>query len=410
MGIVVQKYGGSSLADVERIKAVAERIKLVYEAGHQVVVVVSARAGVTNSLISQAKAINKNPNEREMDALLVAGEQETIALVAIALEAIEVPAVSRTGAQAGIVTDFAHTRAKIIELRGGDILEQLGQKKVVIVAGFQGISKHGNITTLGRGGSDLTAIALAYFLNAHKCQIYTDVEGVYTMDPRVVPNATKIEAIAYEEMLELASLGAKVMQARAVEFAQKYGVEFEVRSSFNQNKGTIVKAEIPSMEEVLIRGGTLDESQTLITLQDIPHEVNIVADIFKSLGDANILVDMIIQNPSHQKNRIKITFTVKDEDVQRAFAVVRSTLKTQDEEKDSIQLAHKKISIVSVVGVGMRTHSGVAAKLFAVLAENKIQIEAITTSEIRISCAIDPASGKVAIQKIHAAFGLESSQ
>src|SRR5437870_7867545 len=299
MSLIVQKYGGTSVANAERIKNVASRVAKYRAKGDQIVVVVSAMSGVTDNLIKLAKEIMPLPNEREMDVLLATGEQATIALTAIALHALDVPAVSLTGAQAGIVTDGVHTKAKIQNITPQRIHELLDAGNVVIVAGFQGQTPEGQVTTLGRGGSDLTAIALAAALKAELCQIYTDVDGVFTADPRIVPTARKLEEISYDEMLELASLGAKVMQSRSVEIAKKFGVAFEVRSSLNDNPGTIVKEETKSMEDVVVRGVSLDKNQAKITLVGVPDKPGVAARIFKTLGDANINVDMIVQNISH---------------------------------------------------------------------------------------------------------------
>src|SRR6266436_521724 len=299
MSLIVQKYGGTSVGNPERIKNVARRVAKYRENGDQVVVVVSAMSGVTDNLIQLAKEIMPLPNEREMDVLLATGEQTTIALTAMALHALEVPAVSMTGAQAGIVTDGVHTKAKIQNINPKQVHSLLDSGNVVIVPGFQGQTPEGQITTLGRGGSDLTAIALAAALKADLCQIYTDVDGVYTADPRIVPNAKKIEEISYDEMLELASLGAKVMQSRSVEFAKKFGVVFEVRSSLNENEGTLVKEETTSMEDIVVRGVSLDKNQAKVTLVGVPDKPGVAARIFKAIGDANINVDMIVQNISH---------------------------------------------------------------------------------------------------------------
>jgi len=321
MALIVQKYGGTSVADVDRIKNVALRVKETVDAGNQVVVVVSARSGVTNDLIARAKALNSKPDEREMDMLLAVGEQETIALTAMALHAIGVAAVSRTGTQAGILTDLAHTRARITSISGGDIRQQLDGGKVVILAGFQGHSADGQITTLGRGGSDLSAIAIASAINADLCQVCTDVDGVYTADPRVVPNARKINEISYEAMLELASSGSKVMQNRAVEFAQKYQVVFEVRSSFNNNPGTIVKEEVPSMEDVVVSGVALDAKQAKVSVLQLPDRPGSAAKLFQALGVAGVSVDMIVQNIG-RNGLANMTFTVPRDDVERAEAAV----------------------------------------------------------------------------------------
>ena len=328
MALIVQKYGGTSVGDTDRILNVAKRIKSFVDAGNRVVVVVSARSGVTNDLVARAKTFNESPDEREMDMLLAVGEQETIALTAMALHSLGVKAVSRTGAQAGIYTDFAHTKARITEITGGDILQRLDEGKVVIVAGFQGVGRDGDITTLGRGGSDLSAIALAAALKADLCQIYTDVSGVYTADPRIVKDARKIPEMSYEELLEMASLGSKVMQARSVEFAQKHNVVFEVRSSFNNEPGTIVKSEIPSLEDVVISGVAVDKNQTKITVSELPDKPGVAARLFESLGEAGIIVDMIVQNIS-RGGKANLTFTVSKDDAakaERVLANIRESL------------------------------------------------------------------------------------
>jgi aspartate kinase len=402
MALIVQKYGGTSVGNPDRIRHVAKRIKVHCDRGDQVVVVVSARSGVTNELIDRAKALNPNPDEREMDTLLSIGEQETIALTAIALHAIGVPAVSRTGPQAGILTDDAHTRARILDVTGGDIKAQLGEGKVVIVAGFQGLSTDGQVTTLGRGGSDLSAIALAWALKADICQIYTDVDGVYTADPRVVPDARKLDMLSYDEMLELASSGSKVMQARSVEFAQKYNVVFEVRSSFNDEPGTIVKTEAPNMEQILVRGVAVDKNQVKFTLNDLPDRPGVAATLFQALGTHGVVVDMIIQNIG-RGGLANLTFTVAKEDVPRSEKVVKEVIAALG---GGQQLPTTDIAKVSAVGIGMRTHSGVAAKFFEALAKAGVNILMITTSEIKISVAIDPAQADTAARAVHAAFEL----
>src|SRR3954471_23417649 len=324
MALIVQKYGGTSVGNTERIKNVAARVAKYRAQGDQVVVVVSAMSGVTDNLIKLAKEIMPLPSEREMDVLLSTGEQTTIALTAIVLHSIGIPAVSLTGAQAGIVTDGVHTKAKIQNITPKKIHDLLDQGNVVIVAGFQGQTLEGQITTLGRGGSDLTAIALAAAIRADLCQIYTDVDGVYTADPRVVPSAKKLEEISYDEMLELASLGAKVMQSRSVEFAKKFGVIFEVRSSLNENPGTIVKEETKSMEDVDIRGVSLDKNQAKVTLVAVPDQPGVAAKIFKAIGDANVNVDMIVQNISHGSGKPApdISFTMDKPDLLKAQKVI----------------------------------------------------------------------------------------
>ena len=402
MSLIVQKYGGTSVADVQCIKNVAQRIKSTRDQGHSVIVVVSARSGVTNELIARAKALHAKPDEREMDMLLSVGEQETIALVSIALHALGVPAVSRTGAQAGITTDVCHTRAHIKDISGGDLREQIAKGNVIIVAGFQGLSESGQITTLGRGGSDLTAIALAGALKADACQIFTDVDGVYTADPRIVPNARKIHEIAYEEMLELASSGSKVMQSRSVEFAQKFNIPFEVRSSFNQQPGTIVKEEVSMLEGLLVTGVALDRNQSKITLSELPDQPGTAAKVFQALSDANVVVDMIVQNIG-RKGLANITFTVSRDDVDRAELAVRKAFADKNQ-PDFVTATD--IAKLSVVGVGMRSQPGAAAKLFEALAKSSINVNLIGTSEIKISVAIDPDKADQAVRVVHDAFDL----
>ncbi len=403
MALIVQKYGGTSVGNCERIKRVASRVATYRLRGDQVVVVVSAMSGVTDNLLKLSNEISQLPNEREMDVLLSTGEQVTIALLAMALHELEMPAVSLTGAQAGIVTDGVHTKAKIQNITPKKVHEMLDAGNVVIVAGFQGQTAKGQITTLGRGGSDLTAIALAAALKADLCQIYTDVDGVYTSDPRVVPNAKKINEVAYEEMLELASLGAKVMQARSVEFAQKFKVVFEVRSSLNNNPGTIVKAETKSMEDVVVRGVSLDKNQAKVTLVAVPDKPGMAARIFGALASASINVDMIVQNASHGAGAAAtdLTFTVDKSELVKTRKVIESL---QKEVLCREVLVDESIGKLSIVGVGMRTHSGVAAKLFETLASEKVNVEMISTSEIKISVVIRAAQAESASRAVHRAF------
>jgi aspartate kinase len=403
MALIVQKYGGTSVANTERIRHVATRVKQYRDAGNQVVVVVSAMSGVTDGLIKLAKEIMPLPSEREMDMLLATGEQTTIALTAMALHAIGVPAASLTGAQAGIVTDRVHTKAKIMNITPRRIHSLLDSGQVVIVAGFQGETQEGQITTLGRGGSDLTAIALAAALKADLCQIYTDVDGIYTADPRIVPNARKLDEVAYDELLELAGAGAKVMQLRSVEFAKKFGVMFEVRSSLNDNPGTIVKEETKSMEGVVVRGVSLDKNQAKITLVAAPDRPGVSARIFKALAEAAINVDMIVQNVSHgpAKPTTDLSFTLDKPDLLKARKVIDG-LKAEIGYKDII--ANEAVAKLSIVGVGMRSHSGVAAKMFETLAREGVNIDMISTSEIKISVAIDLAKGEMAARAMHDAF------
>ncbi len=403
MGLIVQKYGGSSVRDLDRIRHVAQRVKQTRDEGHGVVVVVSARGGVTNRLIEDARTLHPTPDDREMDMLLAVGEQETIALTSIALQAVGVPAVSMTGAQAGIVTDEVHTKARIIDINIAGIREKLDAGKVVIVAGFQGANRNGQITTFGRGGSDLSGIALASALNADLCQIFTDVDGVYTADPRIVPAARKIPEIAYEEMLELASLGSKVMQSRAVEFANKFNVPFEVRSSFNNEPGTIVKADA-TLEDVVVRGVASDKNQTKVVVAELPDQPGAASAIFRALDEGSVNVDMIVQNIGRD-GVANLTFTVNSDDAYRAEQAVKKAIEGFGSGR--FELADR-VAKVSIVGIGMHSHSGVAAKMFTALAEEGINIQMITTSEIKISVAISTERADEAMRVLHSVFGLDA--
>ena len=403
MALIVQKFGGTSVGNTDRIKNVARRVAGYRAQGDQVVVVVSAMSGVTDGLIKLAKEITQLPSEREMDMLLATGEQTTIALTAMALHALDLPAVSLTGAQAGIVTDGVHSKAKIQNITPKRIHELLNAGNVVIVAGFQGQTTEGHITTLGRGGSDLTAIALAAALGADLCQIYTDVDGVYTADPRIVKTARKLPEVAYDEMLELASLGAKVMQSRSVEFAKKFGVVFEVRSSLNDNPGTIVKEETESMENVVIRGVTFDKNQAKVTLGAVPDHPGAASRIFKALAVLNLNVDMIVQTSSHGAGvkTTDISFTLDKPDLPKALITLQGL---QKEIGFADLVADENIGKLSIVGVGMRSHSGVAAKMFETLAAHQINIDMISTSEIKISVVIELNRGEEALRVVHEAF------
>ena len=403
MALIVQKFGGSSVADIDRIRNVANRVAEYRHRGDQVVVVVSAMRGVTDNLIDMAKSLMPVPSEREMDMLLATGEQTTIALLAIALQSMDIPAASLTGAQAGIVTNGVHSKAKIRNITPNKIHAMLNAGNVTIVAGFQGETSEGHITTLGRGGSDLTAIALAAALKADLCQIYTDVDGVYTSDPRMVPTAKKLEEISYDEMLELASLGAKVMQSRSVEFAKNFGVLFEVRSSLKDNPGTLVKEETQSMEDVVIRGVSLDKNQAKVTLVGVPDKPGMAARVFKQLADSAINVDMIVQNVSHGSDTpsTDLSFTIDKPDVAKAQGVIdgmRSDINFGE------ALADENIGKLSIVGVGMRSHSGIAAKVFEVLAAAGVNIQMISTSEIKISVVIGIDKAEEATRAVHDAF------
>jgi aspartate kinase len=403
MALIVQKYGGTSVATTDRIKAVADRVAKYHRKGDQVVVVVSAMSGVTDKLIGMAKSMTDIPAEREMDMLLATGEQTTIALAAMALHAMEIPAASLTGAQAGITTDGVHSKAKIKNITPAQVHSLLDQGNVVIVAGFQGRTTEGQITTLGRGGSDLTAIAMAAALKADLCQIYTDVDGVYSADPRIVTTAQKMESISYDEMLELASSGAKVMQSRSVEFAKKFGVIFEVRSSLNNNPGTIVKESSPDMENVVVRGVSLDKNQAKVTLLNVPDHPGVAASIFQPLSAASVNVDMIVQNVSHEDGApvTDLSFTVEKTDLAKAQKVLNDLQKSIGFEE---MTTDESICKLSVVGVGMKSHSGVAAKLFEVLSEEKVNILMISTSEIKISVVIECNKGEAALKSAHTAF------
>lgn len=403
MALIVQKYGGTSVGNPDRIKNVASRVAQYRARGDRLVVVVSAMSGVTDNLIKLAREIMPLPSEREMDMLLATGEQTTIALAAMALHALGVPAVSLTGAQAGILTDGVHTKAKIRNITPKQVHAWLDSGHVVIVAGFQGQTPEGQITTLGRGGSDLTAIALAAALRADLCQIYTDVEGIYTADPRIVPGALKLDQIAYDELLELAGAGAKVMQLRSVEFAKKFSVIFEVRSSLSDKPGTIVKEENKSMEDVVIRGVSLDKNQAKITLIGVPDRPGMASRVFKALADAAINVDMIVQNISHgaASPTTDLSFTVDKPDLLKSQKVIDGLTKEIGFRQ---VIPNEAIAKLSIVGVGMRSHSGVAARMFETLALEGINIDMISTSEIKVSVVLDLAKGEQAMRAVHAAF------
>lgn len=404
MSLVVQKYGGTSVADPNRILNVARRVVATQEAGNQVVVVVSAMSGVTDSLIKLAREISPSPAEREMDMLLATGEQTTIALTAMAIHSLGKKAVSLTGAQAGIITDGVHTKAKISNITPKEVHQLLDDGNIVIVAGFQGQTQEGQITTLGRGGSDLTAIAIAAAIKADICQIYTDVEGVYTCDPRVVPSARKLEEISYDEMLEMASSGSKVMQSRSVEFAKKFKVRFEVRSSFNNNPGTIVKEETMSMENVVIRGVSLERNQAKVTISNVPDKPGTAARIFTAIAEANITIDMIVQNVS-VAGTTDISFTLNKDELPKAKATLDPIIREIGAKE---LLAQDGIAKLSVVGIGMRSHSGVAARLFEALSKGGINIQMISTSEIKIAVILEETRIAEAANLAHEAFGLSA--
>ncbi len=401
--LIVQKYGGTSVANVERIKNVARRVVRTAEEGHKVVVVVSAMAGETDKLIRLAYEVSENPSEREMDLLLSSGERITTALTAMAIQSLGYKAIAFTGRQMGIITEPVHTKAKIERIEADRARKALDEGYIVVVAGFQGITESDDVTTLGRGGSDLTAVAIASALNADLCEIYTDVDGVFTTDPNIVPEARKLDKISYEEMLELASLGAKVLQTRSVEFAMKYNVPVVVRSSFNDNPGTLVTREDKDMEKVVVSGIAYDKNQAKITIKAVPDRPGIAARLFNAIAEANIVVDMIVQNVSSDGKSTDISFTVPKTDAKKALAITENIAKELN--AGGVDL-REDIAKVSAVGVGMRTHSGVAAKMFETLANHGINIMAISTSEIKVSCLIEAKYTELAVRALHDVFGL----
>jgi aspartate kinase len=406
MALIVQKYGGTSVASPERIQAVAERVIRTRKAGDQVVVVLSAMSGETDRLLALARRVSPNPDERELDLLLSTGERVTIALLAMALRERGYAARSFTGRQVGIVTDDVHTRARIERVAADRVRDALAEDVIPVVAGFQGINEKSDVTTLGRGGSDTTAVALAAALKADRCDIYTDVDGVYTTDPNIVPTASRLDKISYEEMLEMASLGAKVLQTRSVEFAMKYLVPVRVLSSFTDAPtGTLVTKEDRDMEQVVVSGVTYDRNQAKITLLGVPDRPGIAARLFGGIAKEDIIVDMIIQNIS-QEGLTDISFTVPRADAKKAVSLV-STLVREIGAND-VQLT-EDIAKVSIVGVGMRSHSGVAATMFETLAREGINIMMISTSEIKISCVVDAKYTELAVRALHDAFGLGES-
>ncbi|MFA5062505.1 MAG: aspartate kinase [Candidatus Omnitrophota bacterium] len=400
--LIVQKFGGSSVANVERIQKVADRVVNYRKRGNNLVVVVSALGDTTDELIELADKINTEPSEREMDMLLSTGEQISVALLAMAIHKLGFEAISFTGPQVGIITDSRHTRARIVKINGEKIKEALKKGKIVIVAGFQGMTPEQDITTLGRGGSDLTAVALAKELKADECEIYTDVEGIYTTDPRIEPKAKKIESITYDEMLEMASLGAQVMQARSIEVAKKFNVPIHVRSSFSLKPGTMIIKEVNKMEEVVVSAVTLNRNEAKITICNVPDKPGVAAKIFKTLADEGLNVDMIVQNVSHLR-QTDISFTVSKAEAARAIKITRKIALSLGIEE---VLEDEDIARVSIVGVGMKSHSGVAAGMFDTLAKNKINIEMISTSDISISCIIKNKFAETAVKSLHEKFGL----
>ena len=403
MALIVQKYGGTSVGTVEKIENVADKLIVAREAGHDVVVVVSAMSGETNRLIELAQQISDHPNPREYDVLVSTGEQVTIALLSMALNKKGYPAVSYTGSQVHILTDSAHTKARILDIDESRMREDLDAGRIVVVAGFQGRDEHGHITTLGRGGSDTTAVALAAALKADECQIYTDVDGVYTTDPRVVPDARRLDCITFEEMLEMASLGSKVLQIRAVEFAGKYNVRLRVVSSFEEGPGTLITFEEESMENPVISGIAFNRDEAKLTILGVPDEPGVASRILGPIGRGNIEVDMIIQNVSHD-GFTDMTFTVPKADFKKAISIVEGV--SAEIGAGGVK-SDESISKVSIIGVGMRSHSGVASTMFSTLSREGINIEMISTSEIKVSCIIEAKYTELAVRVLHEAFGLD---
>jgi aspartate kinase len=403
--LIVQKYGGTSVGNPERIKNVAKRVVRTKEQGHDVVVVVSAMSGETDKLINLASQISDNPDPREMDMLLSTGERVTIALLALAIQSLGHKAQSFTGRQAGIVSDSVHTKARIEKISGERVKHALKEGKIAVVAGFQGITESDDVTTLGRGGSDLSAVAVAAALKADVCDIYTDVDGVYTTDPNMVPQARKLDRISYDEMLELASLGAKVLQTRSVEFAKKYNVPVRVLSSFNDNPGTLVTKEDSDMEKVVVSGVAYDKNQVKVTVQGVPDKPGVAAKIFNTISDNNIVVDMIIQNVG-EGGLTDMSFTVPKTDAKKIAEVMKKIVAEIGAKGVAVK---EDIAKVSIVGVGMRSHSGVASKMFSAMAKEGINIMMISTSEIKISIVIDAKYTELAVRVLHETFEMDKA-
>ncbi|MCG2758778.1 MAG: aspartate kinase [Desulfobacteraceae bacterium] len=403
MGLIVQKYGGTSVADLDRVRYVAKRVAKTFDKGNNIVVVLSAMAGVTDGLINMASQITDSPERRELDVLLATGEQTTAALLSITLKSMNYPAESLLGYQAEVLTDRSFGNARIIDIGASRIKELIEKNNIVVVAGFQGCDPDGNITTLGRGGSDTSAVAIATAIKADICEIYTDVDGIYTADPNICKKARKLDKISYDEMLEMSSLGAKVLQIRSVEFAKKYNVPVHVRSSFSEEEGTMVVNEDSDMEHLVVSGVTCNKNEARITLKKVPDQPGIAAKIFSPIAEAGILVDMIIQN-TRSGGLTDLTFTVAKTDFNRAIEISK---KVAEEIGAEEVLTAEHIAKISVTGVGMKSHSGVAAKMFSTLASENINIRLISTSEIRISCVIEEKYAELAVRVLHSAFGLD---
>ncbi|MEJ2154835.1 MAG: aspartate kinase [Desulfobacteraceae bacterium] len=403
MALVVQKYGGTSVANIDRIRNVAQRVAKTYNQGNEVVVILSAMAGVTDRLLELAGKASANPDKREMDVLLATGEQTTAALLAMMLKQMGYPSQSLLGHQAEVVTDCDYGNARIIEIGTCRMRELIDRKTILVVAGFQGYDIKGNITTLGRGGSDTSAVAIAAALQADVCEIYTDVDGIYTADPNVCEKARKLKTITYDEMLNMASLGAKVLQIRSVGFAKKYNIPVHVRSSFNEEEGTMVVSEDSGMEQLLVSGVTHDSNQARITITKVPDQPGIAAKIFSPISELGILVDMIIQN-TRKGGKTDMTFTVPRADFKQTMELASKTAKEIGAEE---VLGDDRIAKVSVIGVGMKNHSGVASVMFNTLARENINIIMISTSEIRISCVVEERYAELAVRVLHTSFGLD---
>jgi aspartate kinase len=403
--LIVQKFGGTSVGSIERMKNVAARCLATARQGHQVAVVVSAMSGETNRLLKLAAELHDDPNDREVDVIVSTGEQVSVGLVALAIRAAGGKARSFLGHQCKIVTDSSFSRARIVSIDSGPLRDALGAGEIAVIAGFQGVDERGNITTLGRGGSDTTGVAIAAALGADVCEIYTDVDGVYTTDPNVVPSARKIDRISYEEMLELASLGAKVLQIRSVEMGMRYGVPIHVRSSFSDAPGTWVVPEEIAMEKVVVAGVTVAKDEAKITCEDLPDTSGVAGKLFAPLADANISVDMIVQNQAHD-GTTDLTFTVPRGDRKRTVEILKEKVPDLVGANGERILADDEIAKVSVVGVGMRSHAGVAKKMFQLLAAESINIQLISTSEIKISCVIARKYAELAVRALHDGFGL----
>jgi len=406
MSLIVQKYGGTSVGSIEKIRGVTKRVLEYHQEGHQMVVVLSAMAGQTDGLIQLAHEVTNDPDSRELDVLMSTGEQVSVALFAITLKSMGFDAQSLLGFQVGIHTDQVYGKARIHEIDTARIMKALDQNKILAIAGFQGLDDEGNITTLGRGGSDTTAVALAAALKADVCEIFTDVDGVYTTDPNICPKARKMAFISYEEMLEMASMGAKVLEIRSVEFAKKFDVPIHVRSTFTEERGTMVVAETKDMEKVMVSGVAYNKNEARITIRRVPDRPGIAAQIFGPISQSGVVVDMIIQNTS-EDGITDLTFTVPKSDFYKTMKLVSNVAQEIGAEK---VLGDEDIAKVSIVGVGMRTHAGVALKMFETLAKENINIMMISTSEIKVSCVIEEKYTELAVRVLHKAFGLDRDE